>query len=549
MYIHDNIEKNIIYNKYLIFKKQLLLFFIGKLNENEFKVFRLQVGIYRQKLSYMYRLLIPYSFFSLKQIYLISYIIHKFDKNYLHFTTRTNVQFNWFKIINSFDIIFYLLFCNLISIQTSGNCVRNITINYNFYIKNYINNKPWAELIKQWFMINSEFLFFPRKFKISILSFKKDYNFVKIHDLSFFIKKTSINSLLIDILLGGGLGRIPLKGFYIIKNIHWKNIINCCDKILKIYNINGYRDNLYKSRIKILLKNISLNKFIYFLKNNIIYFNNFLYIINEREINRIIFYFYNKIFNCNLIDNYYFEKKIKFNIFFSNWFFLNTIIFKYNKVNVFLLLKYLNSPPGDINYIQLKILFYINLKFNFKLLFINNKQNIIFNICFFYLYDLYIYIKKYFFFIYNNNSIFNIVCCPGKNFCSLANSESILLTNSIQKFFLDYNSLIKLNYFTFNISGCINSCAHHHLSNIGFLGVKKNNNSYYQFCLGGDNTFNNLLFSNVLGSSINFDNSLFFFIKFLKFFLKIKKNFKYFLYIYNMFGFNFFKNFYNKNEC
>ncbi|ASS47113.1 Sulfite reductase [NADPH] hemoprotein beta-component [Candidatus Nasuia deltocephalinicola] len=547
MYIYNNNEKIILYNRYLFFKKQLIFYLIGKLSENEFKVFRLQKGIYRQKISYMYRILIPYGFFSFKQSYMISYIIYKFDKKYLHFTTRTNIQLNWFKIIDSFYLIFYLLFVCLNSIQTSGNCVRNITVNYDIFFKNYIDNKSWCELIKQWFYLNSEFLFLPRKFKISITSSKIDNSFIKINDLGLFIKKNLTNNLLIDFFVGGGLGRTPLRGLSFIKNIHWKNILNYCNTIIKIYNINGYRDNIYKARIKIFIKFISLNKFYFFIKNEIYFSNKNLYILNEKEINKFYLCIYDKK-NYNIINYPFLIKKIKYNIFFSDWLILNIEPFKDYIINITLLIKWFNSPPGDINYIQLKILFYIFTIINCNYFFINNRQNIILESKNIYIYNLYINLKYFFFFIYNINSIFNIVSCPGKDFCSLANSESISLSIFLQNLFLDYNTIIKLNFFNINISGCINSCAHHHISNLGFLGLKKNEISYYQFLIGGDNNFNNLLFSNILGPSLSFESILLNFIKFLKKYLKIKKNNEFFIDTYNKFGFIFFKNYIYNND-
>lgn len=538
MYIYNENDKNLLINRILNFKKQLILFFTGVLSEYEFKFIRLQNGLYRQKNSYMYRLLIPYGFLSFKQVYLISYIIFKFDNNYIHLTTRTNFQMNWIKLFDTLSLIRYLYFINLNSIQTSGNCIRNITLNYDFFFKNYFDNKLWSELVKQWFNLNSEFLFLPRKFKISLLSSKLDNSFLKIHDLGIFLKKNLLNNILFDILLGGGLGRTPILGNYIIKDLHWKMIFIFCDKILRIYNINGYRDNMYKSRIKILIKSISIIKFINFLNNEFVYTNNCLFILNEKEINEVIDLL---IFEKNNTKIY--KKKINYNIFFLDWIniYINFNIFK--NFNIVLILKYYNLPPGDVNFFQLKIIFYVFKKYNFFYFYINNKQNIIFDINFFYVYNFYIILKKYFFLIFNHNSLLDIISCPGKDFCSLGNSESISLSIYIQNYFKEYNTLKKINFINLNISGCINSCSHHHTSNFGFLGVNKNNESFYQFLIGGDNSYNNLTFSKILGPSMSQKNTFFNFIKSLKIYLKLKKENQHFIDIYNEMGFNFFKNF------
>lgn len=535
MYKYNENEKSLLINRILIFKKQLIFFISGIINENEFKSFRLQNGLYRQRKSYMYRLLIPYGFLSFKQFYLISYIINKFDKNYLHLTTRTNIQLNWIKILDIIYICYFLYFLNLNSIQTSGNCIRNITLNYNIFNKEFFENKFWSEIIKQWFNLNSEFLFLPRKFKISISNFKKDNNYLKIHDLGIFLKKNLFNNLLFDVFIGGGLGRTPLLGFNILKNIHWKKIFIYCDKIIRIYNINGYRDNIYKSRIKILLKSISINKFINFFKNEYFYSNIFLYILNENEINKIF-----KNFNFLNYKDQYFLKNIKYNIFFLNWINLDFYFNIKKNFNVILLLKYYNTPPGDINFIQLKILFYLSLKYNIFYFYITNRQNIIFNINFLNLYNIYNILKKYFFLIYNYNSLLDIISCPGKDFCSLGSSESISLSIKIQKYFLDYNSLKKINFLSLNISGCINSCSHHHISNLGFLGVNKKGENWYQFLIGGDNSFNNLIFSKIIGPSKEKYNILLIFIKIIKNYLIFNNN-NYFINIYNKLSFNFFK--------
>lgn len=505
--------KLILINYFNNFNKSLIYYFSGKYNENEFKIFRLHYGIYRQKNSYMCRIALPGGLLNYFQFVIFSYISFFYDKKYFHFTTRTNIQFNWLKIFYMFELFkkFSLFFIS--SVQTSGNCVRNITSS----LFNNLYDNPWIEILKQWFNKNFEFLFLPRKFKISLNFSKVDDNLSKSNDMSFYIKKNNLNNIIINIIVGGGMGRTPTLGFYLLKNFHWKNIINYSDKILRIYNIYGFRNNIYKSRLKILFKFLNISKFLNFINKEFNFSNNLIYILNEKEIN----YFFTKIDIYNYNNYNYDNLKINKNILF-NFFFLNWLKFNFKKNIIYLCLKNFNKPSGDLNYLQVKILYFFFLEFNFLKIF--NRQNLII-LNFYNLYLVFKKLKKYFFNIFNSNLITDTISCPGSDYCVLANSKSIIISKLIQNIFIDFNSVLKLNLFFLNISGCINSCGHHHVSNIGLVGVNKNNLDHYQIYIGGNfNNFNSLNYSKVLTSSFIYFKISYYLIKIVKFFLKINRN-------------------------
>lgn len=501
------------------FNKNIINYFSGRYLESEFKSYRLKFGIYRQKKSYMWRVGVPFGRISYLQLLVLSYISLKEDKKYFHFTTRTNIQFNWIKLIQIFEIFKKIYFCFLHSLQTSGNCVRNITSSTD---SQNLKSEVWGEIVRQWFNSSSEFLFLPRKFKISILTEKKDNIIFKTHDLGIHFKKNKFNNIVFNVLIGGGLGRTPIIGVYILRDLHWKNVINYIDKILRIYNVYGFRKNIYKARLKILIKSLNKNNFAYFLYREFNFSNYYIYTLNEKEIN----YFLNNDYLYNFKKKS-FSKKIMFNPFFLNW-------FKNSYFNnfVYLPLKNLNKAPGDLNYLQLKLLYFF-FKY-FKHLKIFNRQNLIF-INFNSAYFLYLKLKKIFLNIFNFNKITDIICCPGKNYCVLANAQSIIIANIIQSIFKNFKSIYKIKNLFLNISGCVNSCGHHHVANIGILGVDKNNEDHYQIYTGGNfNNYDSLIFSKVLFNSFIYFKISYFLIKILKIFLinENKKNFINFYYNY-----------------
>ncbi len=508
MYYYNFYYKFIINNSFNIFNKNLINYIIGIYNENEFKILRLQLGLYRQNISYMYRVAAHCGRLNFEQLINLSYLSIFYDKKYFHFTTRTNIQFNWIKLLNLSEFLKKLNYSFLHSIQTSGNCVRNITSSN----KNTLIINCWSEIIRCWFNLNFEFLFLPRKFKIAILNQKKDDIFLKIHDLGFYIKKNSLNKIIFNIIIGGGLGRTPLIGLYILINLHWKNILNYSDKLIRIYNIYGFRNNIYKSRIKILIKSLGIISYLKFLNKEFNYSNKIIFVINEKEIN--FFFFQNFIFKNNN-----FSKKISFNFFFLNW-----IKSSYKNNFIFIPIKNNNKSPGDINIFQNKIL-YLFFK-NFEDLKILNRQNIIF-LNYLNIYSIYLKLKKYFFNIFNYNFLTDIISCPGKDYCVLANAKSISVSKIIQLVFTDFNTLNKISSIYLNISGCVNSCGCHHVGNVGFLGVNKFNGYWYQLFLNNNiNKYNNLIFSKTFLSSFIYFKVIFYLIKILKdIFIKEKKIF------------------------
>ncbi|WP_259289795.1 nitrite/sulfite reductase [Candidatus Nasuia deltocephalinicola] len=504
-YFYNFYYKIIIKNSFNTFNKNLINYISGFYDEYEFKILRLQLGVYRQNFSYMHRLAIHCGFLNFEKLVNLSYLSIFYDKRYFHFTTRTNIQFNWIKLLDLFEFLKKLSYSFMHSIQTSGNCVRNITSSN----KNIFFIDCWGEIIRRWFNLNFEFLFLPRKFKIAISNQKKDDVLIKIHDLGFYLKKNYFNKITFNCITGGGLGRTPIIGSYLFVGLHWKNILSYSDKLIRIYNIYGFRNNIYKSRIKILFKSLGASSYLYFLNKEFNYSDNFIFNVNEKEIN--FFFFKKNFFNITI-----FLKRVNFNFFFLNW-----IKSTYKNKLIFTPIKNNNKSPGDINIFQSKVLYLFFKNFeNFKIL---NRQNIVF-IYFLNYYNIYLKLKKYFFNIFNYNYLTDIISCPGKDYCVLANSKSISISNIVQFVFTEFNTLSKIPNIHLNISGCVNSCGHHHIANIGILGVNKNNENWYQLFLNNKlNSYSDLIFSKNFLSSFIYFKINFYLIKILKDFLTKEK--------------------------
>ena len=487
MYKYDQIDQKIVNERVDQYQGQLKRFLNKELSDEEFRPLRLQNGLYIQRHAPMLRVAIPYGLLSSKQLNKLADISDKYDRGYGHFSTRQNIQFNWPKLEETPNILRELAEVEMHAIQTSGNCIRNITTDqFSGVTKDeIIDPRHIAEIIRQWSTFHPEFALLPRKFKIAVTGAKQDRALVQCHDigLEFFINKNK--RMAIKVWVGGGLGRTPIIGSVIKNELEWEHILTYCEAILRVYNLYGRRDNMYKARIKILVKSLGIDAFKELVENEWQYIKNGPNTINTEELNRIGEFFsepnYKKNIKSNLSD--YIDEKA-----FGQWLSKCTNIHKKKGYRaVTFSLKETGRAPGDASSSQMRAVADLSNEYSFGEVRVSHEQNLILaDVQEDKLHELWSKAKEHHLVTPNIGLLTDIICCPGGDFCSLANAKSIPIAQSIQDLFDDMDYLHDIGHLNLNISGCMNACGHHHVGHIGILGVDKDGSEWYQVTLGGN---------------------------------------------------------------
>lgn len=494
MYQYQPIDQQLVNERVTQFKDQVERRLAGSLPEDEFRPLRLQNGLYLQRHAYMLRIAIPYGLFNSRQMRMFAQIADQYDRGYGHFTTRQNIQFNWLKLEDTPQILADLATVQMHAIQTSGNCVRNITSDPLAGVAQdeIVDPRPVCELLRQWSTLHPEFAFLPRKFKIAVSAAKEDRAIVAAHDLGIYLHKNTNGDLLADILVGGGMGRTPIIGTIIQKDLPWQELPNYISAVLRVYNLHGRRDNLYKARIKILLKALGAEEFARQVAEEYTYWQAGPQTFTAAEWDRVAQYFIKPNYkplaslSQDQILNQAPESQRKH---FSRWLERNT---RHHQAtgytSVFLSLKpHGTVAPGDIDSKQMRAIADLADEYSFGLIRATHEQNLVLaDVEQSRLYELWQQAKDLGLALPNIGLLTDIIACPGGDFCSLANAKSIPIANDIQKRFDDLDYLFDIGDVTLNISGCINSCGHHHVGNIGILGVDKDGQEWYQVTLGGE---------------------------------------------------------------
>ena len=501
MYKYDHIDQTLVDQRVIQFRDQVERRLNGTLAEEEFRPLRLQNGLYHQRHAYMLRVAIPYGLLSAKQLRTLAFIADKYDRGYGHFTTRQNIQFNWVELEQTPDILAELAKVEMHAIQTSGNCIRNITSDAFAGVAGdeYVDPRPVCELLRQWSTLHPEFAHLPRKFKFAINGAKEDRTVLLCHDVGIELKKDpNVNNgeLTADIYAGGGMGRTPILGSLIKQGLPWQVLPSYLTALLRVYNRFGRRDNLYKARIKILVKALSPEEFARQVEGE------WAQLHNEAKQSR---------------DNFtpaewervakHFTKPAyqKFNVLsdeaiiaaapeaeraaFARWVERNV---KPHQVSgyasVILSLKpHGTVAPGDATSAQMNAIADLADQYSFSELRVTHEQNLVLaDVEQSKLFELWQAAKQQHVALPNIGLLTDIIACPGGDFCSLANAKSLPIAKAIQKRFDDLDYLFDLGDISLNISGCINSCGHHHVGNIGVLGVDKDGEEWYQITLGGE---------------------------------------------------------------
>ncbi len=487
MYQYNKIDQTLVDERVAQFRDQTKRFLAGQLSEDEFRPLRLMNGLYLQIHAPMLRVAIPYGLLSSKQFRMLAHIARTYDKNYAHFTTRQNIQFNWPKLERVPDILQDLASVQMHAIQTSGNCIRNVTSDHLAGISpdELEDPRPYCEIVRQWSTLHPEFAFLPRKFKIAISGAQNDRAATQLHDIGLYLVRGPKEEIGFEVLAGGGLGRTPVIGQVVRPFLEKKHLLSYLEAILRVYNQLGRRDNKYKARIKILLRETGLEKFTELVENEWQNIKEGME-LDPSEIERIKSHFVPPPYSPQPSEDTLTIAK-QANTKFATWLQHNTGDHKIAGYRaVYLSLKAPNAPPGDITDNQLDAIASLADQYSFGLVRSTHRQNLVLaDVEQAKLFDLWKELQKLDLATPNIGSLTDMICCPGLDFCSLANAGSIGVAAEINKVFDDLDYIHDLGEVKINMSGCMNGCAHQSVGHIGILGVDKKGTEWYQITLGG----------------------------------------------------------------
>ena len=504
MYIYDEYDQQIVEDRVKQFRDQTRRFLAGELSESEFLPLRLQNGLYVQRYAPMLRVAIPYGLISARQVRKLAFIARTYDKGYVHFSTRQNVQFNWPALEDVPDILAHLAEVQMHAIQTSGNCIRNTTTDQfaGVAADELVDPRPWCEIIRQWSTFHPEFAFLPRKFKIAVNGAEADRAAIGVHDIGLNVVRNAAGEIGFRVLVGGGLGRTPMVGSQICEFLPWQHLLTYLDAILRVYNRYGRRDNKYKARIKILVKALTPEVFAEKVNAEWAHTKDGPATLTQQELDRVAGHFSAPAYEQFSGDDAGYLAKREAEKGFNNWAMRNVQAHKVpGYAAVTLSLKPTAVAPGDADDKQLEAIADLADQFSFGELRVTHQQNLVLaDVRQSDLYDLWQACRKHGFATPNIGLLTDIICCPGGDFCALANAKSIPIAEAIQRTFDDLDYLHDIGDLDLNISGCMNACGHHHVGHIGVLGVDKKGEEFYQISLGGSSQ-NDASIGKILGPS------------------------------------------------
>ncbi len=505
MYIYDEIDQRVVDERVTQFRDQTRRFLAGTLSEDDFRPLRLQNGLYIQRYAPMLRIAVPYGLLASRQLRALAHIARKYDREYGHFSTRQNLQLNWPKLEAVPEILAELAAVQMHAIQTSGNCIRNITSDHFAGIApdEIIDPLAWCEIVRQWSTFHPEFAYLPRKFKIAISGASEDRAAIQLHDVGLNAVRDEAGEIGFRVLVGGGLGRTPMIGAVIREFIAWPHLLTYLEAILRVYNRYGRRDNKYKARIKILVKERTPETFREEVEAEWQHLKDGPATLTAAEVDRISARFTRPAYeNLEALSSGYVlalgrDKK------FAAWARRNVHPHKIpGYAAVTLSLKKTGVPPGDATSGQMEAVADLADRYSFGELRVTHEQNLLLaDVRQSDLHAIWHEAQALGLATPNIGLITNIIACPGGDFCSLANAKSIPVAEAIQRRFDDLDFVYDIGELDLNISGCMNSCGHHHIGHIGILGVDKQGAEFYQISIGGAQG-NEASLGKVLGPSV-----------------------------------------------
>ncbi len=489
MYVYDEYDQRIVEDRVKQFRDQTRRYLAGELTGEEFRPLRLQNGLYIQRYAPMLRIAVPYGLLSSRQLRKLAQIARDYDKGYAHISTRQNVQFNWPELEDVPEILAELATVQMHAIQTSGNCIRNTTTDQFAGVARdeLVDPRPWCEIIRQWSTFHPEFAHLPRKFKIAVNGAVSDRAAIEGHDIGLEAVKNEAGELGFRVSVGGGLGRTPIVGSFINEFLPWQHLLGYLDAILRVYNRYGRRDNKYKARIKILVKALTPEVFAERVEAEWANLKDGPSTLTEAEVQRVAAHFVDPAYKALDDLDESLARLDAEHPGFARWRARNTFAHKKpGYVAVTLSLKPTGTAPGDVTDKQLEAIADLADRYSFGEVRNSHNQNIILaDVEQGELFALWGELRELGFATPNVGLLTDIICCPGGDFCSLANAKSIPIAEAIQRRFDNLDYLFDIGDIDLNISGCMNACGHHHVGHIGILGVDKKGAEFYQVSLGG----------------------------------------------------------------
>ena len=546
MYVYDEYDQQLINERVDQYRNQTQRFLAGELSEAEFLPLRLQNGLYVQRLAPMLRVAVPYGALNSTQMRMLAKISRDYDKGYAHISTRQNVQFNWPDLADTPDILAELASVQMHAVQTSGNCIRSTTSDHfaGVAADEYCDPRPYAEIIRQWSTFHPEFAYLPRKFKMAVCGSTEDRAAIHVHDIGVEMTSNEAGEIGYKIFVGGGLGRTPVIGSLINEFLPEKHLITYLEAILRVYNQHGRRDNKYKARIKILVRAMGVEKFREMVEAEWAFMKDGPSTLTDAELNRIKGSFVDPAYET--IDDgdvtLSLNAQASNNADFAKWLRNNTHEHKkagYKSVTVSL--KKTGVAPGDITDEQMDTVANLADAYSFGQIRTTHLQNLV-------LAD----VKKSELFALwqkldaadlasaNIGTLTDMICCPGGDFCALANAKSLPVADQIQRKFDNIDYLHDLGPIELNISGCMNACGHHHVGHIGVLGVDKKGKEFFQISLGGSQDKETSL-AKILGPAFSADDVPEVIEKLLNVYLQQRSGDETFLEVYRRIGMDKFK--------
>ncbi|MEZ5613466.1 MAG: nitrite/sulfite reductase [Rhodocyclaceae bacterium] len=489
MYQYDEHDQRLLDERVAQFRDQMRRHLAGELPDDEFRPLRLQNGLYIQRHAPMFRISVPYGHLASRQLRKLAHLARSYDRGYAHFTTRTNVQFNWPKLEDVPEMLAELASVQMHANQTSGNCIRNITADpfAGVAADEVADPRPFAEILRQWATYNPEFAFLPRKFKIAFNSAAEDRVVLRVYDIGLDLVRNAAGELGFRVLVGGGLGRTPILGEEIKPFLPWQHLISYCEAILRVYNRWGRRDNLWKARIKILVKALGPEEFGRQVEEEWANSKDGPNTITEAELARVSAHFAPPAYEALPAQDAAFDELLAGNKAFATWIKRNVRAHRQpGYAAVVLSLKKTGTAPGDVTAEQMDAIADLAERFSFGEARMLHEQNVaLADVRRTDLFALWQAAREAGLATPNIGLLTDIICCPGGDFCSLANARSIPVADAIQRRFDDLDYQHDIGEIELNISGCMNSCGHHHVGHIGILGVDKNDEEWYQITVGG----------------------------------------------------------------
>ncbi|MDR3212814.1 MAG: nitrite/sulfite reductase [Azoarcus sp.] len=493
MYQYDAYDQALVDARVAQFRDQTRRYLAGELTEDEFRPLRLQNGLYFQRHAPMLRIAIPYGLLSSRQLRALAHVARVYDKGYGHFSTRQNLQLNWPKTGDVPEILAELAKTGMHAIQTSGSCIRSITADHlaGIAADEEVDPRPFAEILRQWSSLHPEFSQLPRKFKFAVSGARQDRAVLRVHDVGLAFYRDGAGEVKVKVLVGGGLGRTPMLAVTLHDALPWRQLLNYCEAILRVYNRYGRRDNLYKARIKILAHSLGAQTLREQVDAEWAHLENGPSTLTDGELARVSAFFspppYEKtadesaaLARLRVLQDEHPD--------FAAW--LRRNVHPHQQPGyraVTLSLKRAGRAPGDVTSDEMDAAAALAERYSFGLLRSTHSQNLLLgDVQLEALFALWRDAHAQGLATPNVGLLTDVICCPGGDLCGLANARSVPLALAIQEKFADPARLADLGEIDLNISGCINSCSHHHVGHIGILGVDKEGSEWYQVALGGN---------------------------------------------------------------